>query len=631
MKEVISIRSKQLSSTHPATIRAELNLIIITRLQGNTKHAAILIEQFEERVQSSLSEDDILKASIDITKAAIHIDSNKLVQAEADIGRALELLDRLHLPQGDSLRLEVLSILASVHGQNRKLTEQEHVLRHILQQSVDEQNRLYLMNKIHLAENLFEQGRYPEACDMATELTSSEAGINMKAPREVLASHQILAKVAFRQGDRRKALQIQQQCLDSCQRNLGAENDLTLEAKYLLASSFEDLGDYREAQREAEKLLHYLEDSNSLTSWRKYCDIARLLGRVCSAQSKFDEAERYCKEGLQWASETLGGSHFGTIALYHVLAKTYLSRGKDAEAEAVLSDRFLELVEGSEMEIYVLEDLAILREHQGRNAEASHLRGQALGLCHSILGESHPESLSLMGAVLLTELDGPLSAELEALVLENIEMKKQSMGNSHRSTIKSMMGLASAYGSARRFGEAERLIEEIKANCIVTEHQDPARYANNLTRTAEIYYDMGRLDEAEKLEVQALDIRKTIFGEDHEYVLRAMNNLATTLHRKGQLPRAEELLQHVLRVREPYMLASKKHTLGYLNTKVTLAATIFNQYTVQEFNLAKVQVCRDMYAQVLEVAEREGMPANLVSIWRSGFEAVDRILRDRQG
>lgn len=630
MKQVVSIRSKQLPVIHPATIRAELNLIVITRLQGDTKHAAILMKQLEDRVQSSLSEDDILKASINIIKSAIRIDLNKLVQAEADIGRALGLMDRLQLSQSDSLRIEALSILASVHGANRKFTEQENVLRHILQQAIDEHNLWYLMNKICLAENLLEQGRYPEACNIATEVTSSEAGLNMDTPREVLAGHQILVNAASRQGDKRKALQIQQQCLDSCQRNLGVENDFTLEARYFHALSFEDLGDYREAQLKAEELLHYLQISNRLTSWRKSCHVARLLGRVCLSQSKFDDAERYCKDGLHWASEMLGEDHFMTIALHHVLAFTYLSKGKDAEAEAVLSDRFLEQVKGSETEIYVLKDLAILKKHQGRNSEAHDLSIRALNLCCSILGESHPESLDLLGDVLLTELDRRWSAEVETLVLGNIEAKKQGMGNSHRSTIKSMVNLAAAYGGARQFDKAERLIEEVKAIHIGTELQDPARHANNLARTAEIYFNMGRFDEAEELEIQALHVRTAIFGEDHEYVASTMNNLATTLHRKGQLQRAEELLQHVLRVREPYMLATKKSTLSYLRTKVTLAATIFEQSKGQELNLGRIQECSGMYAQVLEVAERECMPVNLVSHWRSALEAVDGILRDRQ-
>ncbi|KAF1833921.1 hypothetical protein BDW02DRAFT_462744, partial [Decorospora gaudefroyi] len=368
--------------------------------------------------------------------------------------------------------------------------------------------------------------------------------------RALAALSSELAQVFASQARFSEAEQRQEHVVEILGLHFGDRHPRPLLAKIDLAQIFADRLLLNKAELLYETVIPTLQDivgaenADVASALQNFANLRANLGKLQQA------AERYCKDGLHWASEMLGDDHFKTIALNHVLAFTYLSRGNDAEAEAVLSDRFLEQAKGSETEIYVLEDLATLKEHQGRSSEAHDMRIRAMQLCHAILGKSSPKSLDLWGEVLSAELDRNWSGELESLVLENIKAKKQSVGNSHRSIIKSMVDLAAAYGRAHQFDKAERLIEEVKAICIATELQDPARHANNLTRTAEIYFYMDRFDEAEELEMQALDIRKAIFGEDHEYVARTMNNLATTLHRKGELRRAEELLQHVLRIRE---------------------------------------------------------------------------------
>ncbi|ORY10808.1 hypothetical protein BCR34DRAFT_614986 [Clohesyomyces aquaticus] len=630
MKDVVAMRGTQFSLTHPATITAKINLIRVTYLQRNTNRAAQMIEELEESIRGSLSSDDILNAWIGLTKAAINSDPNNAEAAEADVTRVLELLDRLELPQGDPLRVHALLTLALVYKESRKFREQEGVLRGIVQHS-DAHGPGDVMTRIDLAGCLLAQGRYPEACEIATEVISSEAGRKMAVPGEAFAGYQILSQAASRQGDKRGAMEIQQRCLESCEDNLGPENDATLEARFMLASSFEDLGDYQEAQRQMEELLQYLRDTDSLASWGKLCDAARLLGRVCLAQTKFSEAESYCRQGLEWALQMLGDDHSKTIELRCLLARTYLSRGKDADAEAILSHEFLSQARGSETESYVLQILATLKEHQGCRVEAIQLKAKALQLNNEILGENHPETVGLRGDLLQVALDmEPLSPDLESLILQNIEAKKIALGSNHRLTIKGMMGLASAYGKARRFDEAESLITEINGIPL----PDPALHANNLARTAAMYEDMGRWNEAQELRAQIIEIRKSIFGENHEYVLTSMSNLASTLYRSGELEHAEKLLQQVMAIREPHMLASEKSTSMYLQTKASLAATMFDRVNGRGirdmYDRARVQESRDMYVQILEVGEREGMPSNDVAAWRAQLEAVERVLRNTQ-
>ncbi|SPJ81929.1 related to kinesin light chain 1 [Fusarium torulosum] len=61
---------------------------------------------------------------------------------------------------------------------------------------------------------------------------------------------------------------------------------------------------------------------------------------------------------------------------------------------------------------------------------------------------------------------------------------------------------------------------------------------NNLALT---YWNQGRWEEAEKLQVRVMEIRKVKFGEDHPHTLTSMNNLASTYWNQGRWEEAEKL------------------------------------------------------------------------------------------
>ncbi|KAI9888556.1 MAG: hypothetical protein M1814_006826 [Vezdaea aestivalis] len=66
------------------------------------------------------------------------------------------------------------------------------------------------------------------------------------------------------------------------------------------------------------------------------------------------------------------------------------------------------------------------------------------------------------------------------------------------------------------------------------------------SRLASAYWQTGKLDDAEKLESQALDCCRKIFGDDHPNTLTSMSNLASTYQQKGKLDDAEKLRSQVL-------------------------------------------------------------------------------------
>ena len=63
---------------------------------------------------------------------------------------------------------------------------------------------------------------------------------------------------------------------------------------------------------------------------------------------------------------------------------------------------------------------------------------------------------------------------------------------------------------------------------------------------ANILYSRAQLDEAEKMQLEALAMQIEIFGERDLVTISTMSSLAITLHSRGQLDEAEKMHREVL-------------------------------------------------------------------------------------
>ena len=59
---------------------------------------------------------------------------------------------------------------------------------------------------------------------------------------------------------------------------------------------------------------------------------------------------------------------------------------------------------------------------------------------------------------------------------------------------------------------------------------------------AATYWNQGRLNEAEQLQVQVMDMRKKLLGAEHPDTLSSMKNLAATYWSQRRLNEAEQLV-----------------------------------------------------------------------------------------
>jgi tetratricopeptide (TPR) repeat protein len=95
-----------------------------------------------------------------------------------------------------------------------------------------------------------------------------------------------------------------------------------------------------------------------------------------------------------------------------------------------------------------------------------------------------------------------------------------------------------------RYYQAEALFKEVVGKKKIK--NDDWEMLNSMAWMASTLRHQGRWAEAEELEVQVMETRKTILGPEHPDTLTNMTNLASTLRNQGRWTEAEKLLVQVM-------------------------------------------------------------------------------------
>ncbi|KAJ7106930.1 P-loop containing nucleoside triphosphate hydrolase protein, partial [Mycena epipterygia] len=111
-----------------------------------------------------------------------------------------------------------------------------------------------------------------------------------------------------------------------------------------------------------------------------------------------------------------------------------------------------------------------------------------------------------------------------------------------------------AYGNIYFYAQKYRQAETLET----ADHPDTLIAMHNLAST---YYDVGKLEEVEKLQVALVEKRKTVLGEDHPDTLTSMGLLANTYYALGKFVEAEKLQVVVVEKQKTVLGEDHPHTL----------------------------------------------------------------------
>jgi len=132
------------------------------------------------------------------------------------------------------------------------------------------------------------------------------------------------------------------------------------------------------------------------------------------------------------------------------------------------------------------------------------------------------------------------------LYRKTLEIRDRVLGEEHPETLSTMGNLALLYWQQGRLDQAEQLglkTLEIHKRILGEEHPDTMKSRNNL---ALVYTDQARYDKAEQLCLETLQICKRVLGGEHPDTLSCTNNLADVYSVQGRYDEAEPLYRETL-------------------------------------------------------------------------------------
>ena len=272
-------------------------------------------------------------------------------------------------------------------------------------------------------------------------------------------------------------------------------------------------------------------------------------------------AQKFDKQPLVEASirQTIGNAYVD-LGIYPE-AQKHLERAMDLRRRLLGEDH--------PDTLSVMNDLAWLYRDEGKFPQAEPLARKVVEIRRRLLGEKHPDTLDAMNRLgLLYRFEGKL-AQAEALSSQVLEIQKRMSGEEHPATLFAMNSLGYVYQVEGKYKQAETLLSkqfEIRQRVSGPEHPATLMAADNL---ATVYYRQREYAQAESLFAKNLEIRRHVLGEEHPDTLDTMNNLGAVYRAEGKFAQAETLFSKVLEMKRRVLGEEHPSTLiSMLNVAV---------------------------------------------------------------
>ena len=268
-------------------------------------------------------------------------------------------------------------------------------------------------------------------------------------------------------------------------------------------------------------------------------------------------------------SEELAGQPEVEAAVRRTIGSTYVSLGRypDAREHLVRAVELLGWPQSHDPEaLSAAAELGVLYQRLGLAAEAEALIRTVLEIRVETVGEDHPSSLMSLNQLADFLFSQGRIDEVEPLDRKTLEIRRRVLGEEHPDTLRSLNGLAATLFNQGRYAEAAPLFEEglaIRRRTLGVSHPDTLMLANNL---AAAYLELGRYAEAEALQREVVEGRTRVLGEAHDQTAMSVHNLGVALAQLGRYDEAEKELRRAIAVREklPGELRSLLFSQSYL-------------------------------------------------------------------
>ncbi|MBL8232478.1 MAG: serine/threonine protein kinase [Bryobacterales bacterium] len=329
----------------------------------------------------------------------------------------------------------------------------------------------------------------------------------------------------------------------------GGEPLVEASIRQTIASSYQDLGLYPEAEPHAERSLelrrrelgdHHLDTARSLM----------LVGRLKWLQGNYPESETLFAKGLEIRRGALGEEHADTLTAMDNLASAVAYQGKWEQAEDLFTRtvRIQRRLLGDEhaRTLATTNNLAAAYFRQGKFAEAEALHSKSMEIRERVNGSEHPSTLVTINNLGEAFLAQGRYTEAESLFHRALAARQRVLGSQHPNTLTTLRDLAVLYLAQRDFRKADPLLRqalELRSKVLGQEHPDTLGSMKDL---ASLYQAQGKATQAEPLLAAALEILRRKRGEAHPDTAGALVALAEVRLLQQRYADAEAMLRPAL-------------------------------------------------------------------------------------
>ncbi len=135
----------------------------------------------------------------------------------------------------------------------------------------------------------------------------------------------------------------------------------------------------------------------------------------------------------------------------------------------------------------------------------------------------------------------------------------------------------------RDFNEALRLGEDLIARAKETYGEADSNYATSLYKTANVCYFKGQYPRAEKLYLEACEIRRKVFGENYPDYANCLNNLGNVYYLQKRFTEAEPLRIQVMNIRKKILGESHPDYIASVGNLALLYEGVDNYNKAEEY------------------------------------------------
>jgi serine/threonine-protein kinase len=275
------------------------------------------------------------------------------------------------------------------------------------------------------------------------------------------------------------------------------------------------------------------------------------LGLLRDAQSKYEDAERFVRQGLAIDKQKLPDSHPSLARATSALGKVLEDRGSYDAAIQILQEavRLQSTRGGSTTDLAEsLTELANSHFYSGHYAVSEALNQKVLAMDRQLYGDRHPhvaDDLINLGAI---QYDLGHYPEAEQFDRQALEITRSFYGQNHPATASALTILGRTLVSEGKKDEAASLLKgalQVEEQIYGKVHP---RVAGTLNELGKLLQQQGKLDEAEGDFRRMAEIYRTVYAGKHYYIGIALSNLAGVYIDRKDYGGAEKLFREALQI-----------------------------------------------------------------------------------